>query len=254
MCLTCGCNPHTHDHDHDHHHTHEAPLGAVHEHGVDKTRAIKIEEDILAANNRYAEANRALFAKHKILALNLMSSPGSGKTTLLARTLADLRFPTAVIEGDQQTDIDAARIRETGVTAVQINTGRGCHLDGHMVGHALQDLKLESGAIDGGVVFIENVGNLVCPAAFDLGEAAKVVLLSVTEGDDKPLKYPDMFLAADLLIITKADLLPHVPFDVKLCLAHARQTNPKLAAITLSAATGEGMDQWMGWIKAHASS
>jgi len=258
MCLTCGCNIHSHDHDHehghDHPHAHEAPIGAVHDHGTDQARAIKVEEDILAANNRYAEANRALFVKHKILALNLMSSPGSGKTTLLARTLAERRFPAAVIEGDQQTDIDAERIRSTGVKAVQINTGRGCHLDGHMVGHALQDLNLESGELDGGLVFIENVGNLVCPAAFDLGEAAKIVLLSVTEGDDKPLKYPDMFRAAELLILTKADLLPHVSFDVDHCLAHARQVNPKLEAITLSAKSGEGMDRWTGWLRSHVPS
>ncbi|MDD5586975.1 MAG: hydrogenase nickel incorporation protein HypB [Alphaproteobacteria bacterium] len=256
MCLTCGCN-HSHDHhhddghvhDHDHHHEHSAPLGAVHEHGVDKTRTIKIEEDILAENNRFAAANRAVFAKHKILALNLVSSPGSGKTTLLAATLSAKRFPAAVIEGDQQTDIDAGRIRATGAPAVQINTGRGCHLDAHMAGHAMEDLKLDSGTIDGGVVFIENVGNLVCPAAFDLGEAAKVVLLSVTEGDDKPLKYPDMFRAAKLMILTKSDLLPHVPFDPARCLANARQINPAIEVLTLSATTGEGMHDWFAWME-----
>jgi hydrogenase nickel incorporation protein HypB len=249
MCLTCGCElPHDHKHGHDHHgHAHDAPLGAVHEHHVDKTRAIKVEEDILSENNRYAAANRAVFAKHNILALNLVSSPGSGKTTLLARTLSEKRFPAAVIEGDQQTDLDAERIRTTGAPVVQINTGRGCHLDAHMVGHALQDLKVESGAFDNGVVFIENVGNLVCPAAFDLGETAKVVLLSVTEGEDKPLKYPDMFRASKLMLVTKSDLLPHVPFDVEKCLAYARKINPAIEILTLSATTGEGLEAWFKW-------
>ena len=259
MCLTCGCSPthdhkhdHTHDHDHahgHHHHTHPAPLGAVHEHGVDKARTIKIEEDILAENNRFAAANRALFARHKILALNLVSSPGSGKTTLLSATLPAKRFAAAVIEGDQSTELDAERIRASGAPAVQINTGRGCHLDAHMVGHALADLKLEKGACDGGLVFIENVGNLVCPAAFDLGEAAKVVLLSVTEGEDKPLKYPDMFRAAKLMILTKSDLLPHVQFDVERCVAYARQINPAIEVLTLSSTTGEDMDGWFAWLE-----
>ncbi len=267
MCITCGCGPHNHHHDHDHahdhehthhHHTHAAPLGATHEHDVSQTRAIKIEEDILAENNRYAAANRAVFKKHKILALNLMSSPGSGKTTLLAATVKAKAFPAAVIEGDQTTDIDAERLRAAGAAAVQINTGRGCHLDGHMVGHALQELGLDSGSppetlAKGGVVFIENVGNLVCPAAFDLGEAAKVVLLSVTEGDDKPLKYPDMFRAANLMIVTKADLMPHVPFDLATCVGNAKKANPSIEVLTLSATTGDGMNAWMAWIKAKAS-
>jgi hydrogenase nickel incorporation protein HypB len=261
MCLTCGCSPahdHHHSHDHEHHHAHEAPIGAVHEHDVSASRAIKIEEDILGENNRYAAANRAAFAARRILPLNLVSSPGSGKTTLLARTLMEKRFPAAVIEGDQTTDLDAERLRATGVLAVQINTGRGCHLDAHMVGHAMQDLGLGFEAnkndpppafsLDGGVVFIENVGNLVCPAAFDLGEAAKVVLLSVTEGDDKPLKYPDMFRASDLMIITKSDLLPHVPFDLARCVDYARQMHPGIEVLTLSAMTGEGMEAWMEWV------
>jgi len=249
MCLICGCSPSSHHHHHhEHGHGHEGPIGATHEHDVSGARAIKIEEDILAENNRYAAANRAVFAAHKILALNLVSSPGSGKTTLLTRTLQAKKFAAAVIGGDQQTDIDAERIRAAGARAVQINTGRGCHLDAHMVGHALQDLKIGDGALDGGVVFIENVGNLVCPAAFDLGEAAKVVLLSVTEGDDKPLKYPDMFRAAELLIVTKSDLMPYVPFDLARCVDYARQVHPNIEVLTLSATTGEGMSAWLGWI------
>lgn len=251
MCLTCGCShshdhTHSHGHDHHHHHHHDAPIGAVHDHEISKARAIKIEEDILAENNRYAEANREILAKHKILAINLVSSPGSGKTTLLTKTLETKKFPVAVIEGDQQTDIDAKRIRATGVPVVQINTGKGCHLDAHMVGHALEDLKLDS--ITGGVLFIENVGNLVCPSAFDLGEAAKVVLVSVTEGDDKPLKYPDMFSASRLMLITKIDLLPYVQFSIDSCIANARKINPDLEAIKLSCFSGEGVTDWLEWI------
>jgi hydrogenase nickel incorporation protein HypB len=213
------------------------------------TRAVSVEQDILAENNRYAAQNRAAFLAHKIVALNLMSSPGAGKTTLLTKTLEAGRFKAGVIEGDQSTDFDAERIRATGAPAVQINTGAGCHLDGHMVGHALEDLKVDEGTLDGGVMFIENVGNLVCPASFDLGEAAKVVLLSVTEGDDKPLKYAPMFAAADLMLLTKIDLLPHVPFDVERCLGFARQINPKLTILQLSATSGEGMSAWLEWIE-----
>ncbi len=248
MCITCGCSG-GHHHDHDHHHHEHAPLGAVHDHGTSATRAVSVEQDILAENNRYAARNRATFLSHKIVALNLMSSPGAGKTTLLTKTLEAGRFKAGVIEGDQSTDFDAERIRATGAPAVQINTGAGCHLDGHMVGHALEDLGVEQGALDDGVVFIENVGNLVCPASFDLGEAAKVVLLSVTEGEDKPLKYAPMFAAADLLLLTKMDLLPHVPFDVDRCLGFARQINPKLTVIQLSATSGEGMPAWLDWIE-----
>ncbi|MDD3183488.1 MAG: hydrogenase nickel incorporation protein HypB [Alphaproteobacteria bacterium] len=260
MCVTCGCSgPHKHDHDHehDHHgdphhdHSHEGPLGAKHDHETATTRAIAIEEDILGENNHYAAKNRAIFTEHKILALNLVSSPGSGKTTLLSKTLASQRFKAAVIEGDQSTDLDAARIRETGAPAVQINTGQGCHLDGHMVGHAIRDLGIPAGTVDGGVVFIENVGNLVCPAAFDLGEAAKVVLLSVTEGEDKPLKYPHMFAASKLMILTKIDLLPYVPFDVEKCIAYARQVAPQIEVIQLSSTTGAGMEDWLNWIDSH---
>jgi hydrogenase nickel incorporation protein HypB len=182
------------------------------------------------------------------LALNLVSSPGSGKTTLLCATVKALldRLPVAVIEGDQQTANDADRIRATGAPAIQINTGKGCHLDAHMVGHALDHLN----PAPGGVLFIENVGNLVCPAAFDLGEAAKVAILSVTEGEDKPLKYPDMFAAAGLVILNKVDLAPHCDVDLDLYEANARRVNPGVEVLRLSARTGAGMDRWLAWIEA----
>ena len=209
---------------------------------------VQIEQDILSKNNRYAAANRHYFREHAILALNLVSSPGSGKTTLLTRTIADLRdeYEMAVIEGDQQTANDAERIRATGVRALQINTGKGCHLDGHMVGHALETLQ----PADGSLLFIENVGNLVCPAAFDLGEAHKVAILSVTEGEDKPLKYPDLFHAADLMLLNKTDLLPHLTFDVDRCIAYAQRVNPRIRVLRVSATTGEGMADWYRWIAA----
>lgn len=263
MCTTCGCGGgeaavegeaqahHHHDHDHGHHHHHhhhDGALGAAHAAGMDGARIVEIERDILAKNDHIAAHNRADLAAAGVLALNLVSSPGSGKTTLLARTAQDLgaRFPVSVIEGDQQTCRDADRIRETGARAVQINTGKGCHLDADMVARALRTLEPEPG----GVLFIENVGNLVCPAGFDLGEAAKVVILSVTEGDDKPIKYPDMFAAARLMILNKADLLPYVPFDVDQCIAYARRVNPQIGVLKLSALTGEGLEAWYGWIEA----
>jgi hydrogenase nickel incorporation protein HypB len=209
---------------------------------------VQIEQDILSKNNQYATANRHAFREHGILALNLVSSPGSGKTTLLTRTIEDLShdFSITVIEGDQQTSNDAERIRATGVKAVQINTGKGCHLDAHMVGHALETLSPEQG----GLLFIENVGNLACPAAFDLGEAHKVAILSVTEGEDKPLKYPDMFHAADLMLLNKVDLLPYLNFDVKRCIGYAQQVNPRIRVLQLSATSGEGMTDWYQWIAA----
>jgi hydrogenase nickel incorporation protein HypB len=254
MCVTCGCDTH---HAHDHHEDHvphdHGPIGAKHDHGTSGKRAIAIEEDILGENNRYAEQNRVLLAEHKILALNLVSSPGSGKTTLLAETLKNGPFRSAVIEGDQSTDLDTARIRDTGAPAIQINTGKGCHLDAHMVGHAIHDLGLPAGTLDQGVLFIENVGNLVCPAAFDLGEDAKVVLLSVTEGEDKPLKYPHMFAASRLMILTKIDLLPHLSFDVEKCIAYAKQVSPQIEVIRLSSTTGEGVDSWLKWIEVKKS-
>jgi hydrogenase nickel incorporation protein HypB len=209
---------------------------------------VKIEADILGKNNEYAAANRRWFADHAILTLNLVSSPGSGKTALLTRTLEALKgeLSAAVIEGDQQTTHDAERIRATGVKALQINTGKGCHLDAHMVGHAVEALK----PVDGSLLFIENVGNLVCPAAFDLGEAHKVVILSVTEGEDKPLKYPDMFHAADLMLLNKVDLLPYLDFDVERCIEYACRVNPRIRVLQVSARSGAGMEDWYQWLRA----
>jgi hydrogenase nickel incorporation protein HypB len=211
------------------------------------SRIIKLEQDLLARNNGHAAGNRHYFFTHGIFALNLVSSPGSGKTTLLVMTIAALHGaqPLAVIEGDQQTDNDAARIRAAGAPALQINTGKGCHLDAQMVGQAMKQLGLQ----DDSLLLIENVGNLVCPAGFDLGEAHKVVILSVTEGEDKPLKYPDMFRAADLMLLNKCDLLPHLKFDADLAIEYARRINPKLQVIRISATSGEGMQEWLEWIK-----
>ena len=208
---------------------------------------VRIEEDILGKNNEYAAANRRWFAERGVLALNLVSSPGSGKTTLLTCTINDLReeLKLSVIEGDQQTTKDADRIRGTGVKALQINTGKGCHLDAHMVGHALGTLQPEESS----VLFIENVGNLVCPAAFDLGEAHKVAILSVTEGEDKPVKYPDLFHVADMMLLNKIDLLPYVQFDVDKCIEYARRVNPGIKVLQVSATSGEGMESWYRWIK-----
>ncbi len=262
MCTVCGCGGgeakiegHDHsDHSHDHHedngqhrHGDEAPPAHVHAPGMEGRRMVQIEQDILAKNQRHADANRRYLAELGIFALNLVSSPGSGKTTLLVRTVEALqhRLPVAVIEGDQQTGRDAERIRATGVPALQINTGKGCHLDAHMVGHGLEQMQPPAC----GVLFIENVGNLVCPSAFDLGEAHKVVVLSVTEGEDKPLKYPDMFHAADLMLLNKVDLLPYLEFDVDACIDYARRINPKLAVLQVSATRGDGMAAWLDWIE-----
>ncbi len=227
MCTTCGCGG-------------PAPEGAP------RRRRVSLERSLLARNDAFAAANREAWAARGILALNLVSSPGSGKTSLLVATLQRLRgrLPAAVLEGDQQTERDAARIRAAGFPALQINTGKGCHLDAHAVGHAAERLAPPAGS----VLFIENVGNLVCPAAFDLGEACKVVVLSVTEGEDKPLKYPDMFAAAGVLLLNKVDLLPHLAFDVEACLAMAFQVNPDLRVFRVSAATGEGLEAWTDWV------
>jgi hydrogenase nickel incorporation protein HypB len=266
MCTVCGCdstinNDHrndvstssvvsAHDHHHDHHNGKDHHYGqgeaGVTVAGFSQSKLVQIERNILSKNDGYAEHNRQWFGSKSLLALNLVSSPGAGKTTLLVETLKSLKYeiPIAVIEGDQETANDADRIRQIGVPAIQINTGKGCHLDAHMVGHALQELSLAVG----GVVLIENVGNLVCPAAFDLGEASKVVILSVTEGEDKPIKYPDMFAVADLLIISKIDLLPHVDFDVDQAVEYARRVNPDIEVLKLSAKTGEGLQDWKKWI------
>lgn len=221
-------------------------MGAVHDATISDARVVQIEQDILSINNRYAEANRRFLAGRGIFAVNLVSSPGSGKTTLLVRTISDLkgRFPVSVIEGDQETEFDAERIRQTGAKATQLNTGKGCHLDAHMVGHALEELD----PAEGGVLFVENVGNLICPSAFDLGEAHKIVVLSVTEGEDKPLKYPDMFFQADLMILNKIDLLPHLSFDVDKSIEFARRVNPDIQVLKVSATSGEGMPAWYDWI------
>ena len=223
MCTTCGCE---HDHTHD--------------------RVVPVEQDILARNDAEARANRRRFAARGLFALNLVSSPGSGKTTLLVETIRRLggRATICVIEGDQQTSKDADRIRATGARAIQVNTGKGCHLDASMVGYALDELDPPKGS----VLMIENVGNLVCPAAFDLGEAHKVVVLSVTEGEDKPLKYPDMFAAADLMVLNKCDLLPYLEFDAGLVEDNARRVNPAIQVLRVSAKSGEGMDAWLGWV------
>lgn len=216
--------------------------------GMGQRRLLQIEQDVLSENNRQAAHNREHFAAQNILALNLVSSPGSGKTTLLTATLQHLvsQRPCAVIEGDQQTSNDARRIRATGVPAIQVNTGKGCHLDAQMVHEAAHRLDLQ----DNSLLFIENVGNLVCPASFDLGERHKIAVLSVTEGEDKPLKYPHMFAAATLMVINKIDLLPYVDFSVEQCVAAARQVNPAIEVITLSATSGEGMDRWLAWLEA----
>jgi hydrogenase nickel incorporation protein HypB len=223
----------------------------MHVAGISQERTISIERDILSKNDAFAATNRARLQNAGVFALNLVSSPGSGKTSLLVRAITDLKhkWPIAVIEGDQQTSRDADRIRATGAPAVQINTGKGCHLDAHMIGHALDHLPIQSGSL----LFVENVGNLVCPAAFDLGEAHKVVVLSVTEGEDKPLKYPDMFAAADLMLLNKSDLLPHLDFDVSACLAAALRVNPRIQSLTVSARTGEGLAAFYSWIEERAS-
>ena len=226
------------------------PAGA-HAPGMSQARIVSIERDILSRNDDFAADNRRWLAGRGILALNLVSSPGSGKTSLLVRTISALQampqaVPVSVVEGDQQTSFDAERIRATGAPALQINTGKGCHLDAQMVGRALTRLAPSEGS----VLLVENVGNLVCPAAFDLGEAAKVVVLSVTEGEDKPLKYPDMFAAASLMLINKIDLLPHLSFDMDKTIDFALRVNPRLQVIPLSATSGEGFDAWLAWLLA----
>jgi hydrogenase nickel incorporation protein HypB len=275
MCVTCGCasgetrvegvdpahvhthadgTTHSHSHVHDHPHDrgpdawHAAAVAAgAAPRDVPQRRLVQVERDILAKNDAIAEQNRAWLAERGIFTLNLVSSPGSGKTTLLVRTIKQLagRLGVSVIEGDQQTSVDAERIRATGAPAIQINTGKGCHLDAAMVQTALGRLA----PADESLLMIENVGNLVCPAGFDLGEAHKVLVLSVTEGEDKPLKYPDMFHAASLMLLNKVDLLPHLTFDVERCLAIARRVNPAIEVILVSATSGLGMDDWLAWLE-----
>lgn len=253
---------HHHHHDHGaHHHQHHVHDKHHHEHGHDQHRQhhhdltyhshennlIQVEQNILAKNNHLALHNKDYFIKENILALNIMSSPGSGKTTLLAKTISDLKdeIDISVVVGDQQTNYDAEIIKASGGRAIQVNTGKVCHLDAHMVGHAVADLSLKQQSI----LFIENVGNLVCPALFDLGERFKVVILSVTEGDNKPLKYSNMFHAADLMIITKTDLLPYVDFDMNKCIEYARRINPTIETLSLSTKNGEGLNNWYHWLR-----
>jgi hydrogenase nickel incorporation protein HypB len=257
MCGICGCNQpgdavtiqkvtaHHHEDGHDHHgHHHHREDQAV---PIPGKTVLHIEQDILSKNNLLAERNRGWFEAKNILALNLVSSPGSGKTALLERTLHDLKgeLPCFIIEGDQQTSNDASRIAATGAPVVQINTGKGCHLEAYMINKAVKELEPSEGSL----VFIENVGNLVCPAMFDLGEGARVVIISVTEGEDKPLKYPDMFHSSQLCIINKIDLLPHVQFDVEKVKEYARRVSHITEFIELSATTGEGMERWYEWLR-----
>jgi hydrogenase nickel incorporation protein HypB len=281
MCGHCGCGSeakataldlqtgkeiemesrvHDHDHDHDHRHAHEHGHGHEHVHADGSRHShphrpddalgaemLTLQTRILAKNDAFADKNRAWFRGREILALNLVSSPGSGKTTLLERTIKDLKdkFKLFVVEGDQATARDGDRIRAAGAAAVQINTGSGCHLEADMLGRALQHLKPGAGSI----VMIENVGNLVCPALFDLGERCKVVIFSVTEGEDKPLKYPTMFGAASVMILNKIDLLPYVEFDVARAIANAKQINPDIVVLRLSGRTGEGFEAWYEWLR-----
>ena len=240
MCGTCGCG----EADvrvegiagHEHQHGHEQIPGAV-----------DIGTALLAKNDHLAGHNRAWLAERNILALNLMSSPGAGKTSLLRRTIVELasRRRVSVIEGDQETRIDAEKIRSTGAPVVQINTGSGCHLDADMLARGLTELAPPAGSL----VFVENVGNLVCPALFDLGEAAKVVVVSVTEGEDKPLKYPYMFAVADVVVINKIDLLPYVDVRLEQLIEHCRSVNPGVRVLPLSVTTGEGMAAWCDWLR-----
>ncbi len=271
MCATCGCGdpsavrvvnlnapanehvqvpPHDHGLDqHPHGHDHGPGLTHPHQHPNDSgvgTRTVSIEQDLLAKNAAMARTNRLWLADRRITSVNLMSSPGSGKTTLLERTIRDLgvRLPVSVIEGDQETTLDAQRIRATCAQVVQINTGAGCHLDANMMFRGMNELS----PLCGSLLFVENVGNLVCPALFDLGESARAVIISVTEGHDKPLKYPHMFAAADVVVVNKMDLLPYVDFDVDRCRENAYVVNPDVDVLTVSATTGTGLETWYDWL------
>lgn len=283
MCATCGCSndthapnhgqEHSHVHGHEHSHVHGHGHGHghahthVHEHGHEPAHRasprlgpalvpgrpvgiIRLEQEILGKNRRVADANRQWLSGRRILALNLLSSPGAGKTSLLERTLRELghELGMSIIEGDQETERDAERIRATGSRAVQINTGTGCHLDADMVRRGLAQLEPAAGS----VVVIENVGNLVCPALFDLGEHKKVLIFAVTEGEDKPLKYPHMFRACDLLILNKIDLLPYVPFDLERCLGFVAAVNPRLQVLPVSVTRGDGLGDWFSWLREQA--
>jgi hydrogenase nickel incorporation protein HypB len=277
MCSRCGCGTdeepvmldlrtgehvhadgtrHSHRHD-DHHHDHDHDSDPVHDHGhrhapagMGLTEIVQLETRLLAKNDALAARNRAWFAESGVLALNLVSGPGAGKTTLLERTIADLshEIPLFVIEGDQATALDGERIRKAGAPAVQVNTGVGCHLEADMVWRGVEALRPSRGSI----MMIENVGNLVCPALFDLGERAKVAVLAVTDGEDKPLKYPHMFRAADLVVINKVDLVPYLDIDLDGMVANAHRINPGATVLTISARSGEGLASWYDWLRAQA--
>ena len=270
MCATCGCSgitatgsvalavhdhvhPHEHPHDHEHGHSHAHD----HDHADDRprdvrstdpgaARVVQLEQDILAKNKLLAERNRGWLQGREIFAVNLMSAPGSGKTTLLERTLRELgkELAVSVVEGDQETRLDADRIRATGARVIQINTGTGCHLDAQMLGRALGELWPAIGSL----LFVENVGNLVCPALFDLGEGARVVIASTTEGEDKPLKYPHMFRGAHLVLLNKVDLLEHLDFGVDRFTMHVRSVNPSARVLQVSAIRVDGLPAWYRWL------
>lgn len=273
MCITCGCSsdenevkiikvdgktishshshdhgngPHVHSHSHDHNHEHHHH-DHDHDHSHSHIKEIDLEKDILHKNDLLAERNKGYFEAKDIYAINLVSSPGSGKTSLLERTIADLKseIPFAVIEGDQQTTNDADRIAALEVPVIQINTGKGCHLDSEMISKAVKQLSL----VDGTLLMIENVGNLVCPSMFDLGENVRVVIISITEGEDKPIKYPDMFHGSQICIINKIDLLPYLKFDIEKLKDYAKKVNPNLLFFEVSAYTGEGMESWYNFLK-----
>ncbi len=281
MCTTCGCGPgedgtrmtkigeqdlhyhehngqwHSHSHSHGHSHNHEEMHDHANDHQQMPTQStdvnmVQLEKDILHKNDLLAERNRGFFEALNIFALNLVSSPGSGKTSVLERTLADLKneIPFYVIEGDQQTTNDADRIHQLGIPVIQINTGKGCHLDSEMISKAVKELAPKQNSI----MMIENVGNLVCPAMFDLGEAKRVVIISVTEGEDKPLKYPDMFYGSHICIINKIDLLPYLKFDLEALKNNAKKVNPYLEFFEVSASTGEGMQPWYQFLKTSLNS
>lgn len=269
MCVTCGCNPddnevriikvdtknfqhshthdHHHDHIHDHNHSHEHHHDDDHNHSHHAIREIDLEKDILHKNDLLAERNKGYFEAKNIFAINLVSSPGSGKTSLLERTIAELKAEISfnVIEGDQQTTNDADRIAALEVPVIQINTGKGCHLDSEMIAKAVKELSPK----DGSLMMIENVGNLVCPAMFDLGENIRVVIISITEGEDKPIKYPDMFYGSQICIINKIDLLPYLKFDIEKLKDYAQKVNPNLEFFEVSATTGQGMEAWYSFLK-----
>lgn len=268
MCVTCGCNSdenevriikvdgkttqhfHSHNHGHEHHdheHNHNHSNDHDHNHSHNHVKEIDLEKEILHKNDLLAERNKGYFEAKNIFAINLVSSPGSGKTSLLERTIADLKneISFAVIEGDQQTTNDADRIAALEVPVIQINTGKGCHLDSGMIAKAVKELSPK----DGSLMMIENVGNLVCPAMFDLGENVRVVIISVTEGEDKPIKYPDMFYGSQICIINKIDLLPYLKFDLEKLKDYAKKVNPNLEFFEVSATTGQGLESWYNFLK-----